>query len=181
MRFLRLSAVLLVAVVALVGCQGTDVINSDQPAAQNYSIVPLENNTVPFHAKVQNSIQVVPPFPPPTINAIFEGQGKSSPFGPFMFVGISAVDVTVFPFNQSTDMVFTYRNGDELHMASHGTGIEDPPGRTVFSGVFEIVGGTGIFSSATGSGTYAGTADVAAGVGQFDVDGVISGFGGSGK
>jgi hypothetical protein len=181
MRFPRLSAVLLVAVVALVGCQGTDVINSDQPAAQNYSIVPLANNTVPFHAKVQNTLQVVPPFPPPILNAVFEGEGKTRPFGHFLFSGTSQIDVTVFPFDQVTQYVFTFRNGDELYMTSHGTSIEDPPGNAVFSGDFTIIGGTGIFTNATGSGTYAGTADVAAGVGQFDMDGFISGFGGNGN
>lgn len=64
-------------------------------------------------------------------------------------------------------------------MASQGTGIEDPPGTTVFSGEFTIIGGTGIFSNATGGGAYAGSADVIAGLGQFGMDGVISGFGGS--
>jgi hypothetical protein len=90
----------------------------------------------------------------------------------------SQIDVTVFPFNQVTEYVFTFSNGDELHGSSVGIGIEDPPGTVVFSGDFTIAGGTGRFTNATGNGTYAGSADTFAGIGHFTIDGVISGFGG---
>lgn len=175
---LQVWCTVLVAVLALAGCRGAAVVDADQ---QNAQVQQSAENTVPFHASLINTIEVVPPFPPPIINAIFEGPGKGSPFGPFTFIGISQVDVTVFPAAQTTDLVLTFRNGHELYMTSAGISFEDPPGTLVFSGDFTITGGTGHFSNATGSGTYAGTADAVAGVGQSEWNGVISGFGGPGN
>ena len=157
-----------------------DLAGADQQRAEDAGVLKSGNNTVPFHMKVRNTIEVVPPFPPPTINAIFGGVGKSNPFGPFELHSTSQIDVTVYPFNQVTNYVFTYRNGDELHANSAGIATEDPDGTVVFSGSITFTGGTGMFSNATGSGTYAGTANTAVGEGQFEIDGDISGFGGPG-
>ena len=155
------------------------VVGSDQKGTEEASASLMkDNNTVPFHMKARNTIELVPPFPPPIINAIFEGEGKSRPFGPFELYSTSQIDVSVFPFDQTTEYVFTFMNGYELYASSAGTSIEDPPGIAVFSGNITFTGGTGIFNNATGSGTYEGTADAAAGVGQFEIDGEISGFGG---
>jgi hypothetical protein len=155
------------------------VVGSDQKGTEEASASLMKaNNTVPFHMKVRNTIELVPPFPPPIINAIFEGEGKSRPFGPFELYSTSQIDVTVFPFDQTSEYVFTFMNGYELYASSAGTSVEDPPGIAVFSGNITFTGGTGIFSNASGSGTYEGTADVAAEVGQFEIEGEISGFGG---
>jgi hypothetical protein len=180
-RSLTLCGVLLFAVMALVGCRDDSTVGVDQQIAGTANVQQSALNTVPFHAKVQNTIEIIGPPPPPIINAIFPGVGKSSPFGQFSLLATSQIDITVFPFHQETQYVLTFRNGDELYFDSVGTGIEDPPGSTVFSGDFTVTGGTGHFSNATGSGTYAGSADVIAGIGQFDMDGVISGFGGPGN
>jgi len=180
-RSLQLCGVLVFAVMAFAGCSDDSVVNVDQQNAVMAVDQQLVLNTVPFHAKVQNTIQIVGPPPPPILNAIFPGVGKSRPFGQFDLLATSQIDITVFPFHQVTQYVLTFRNGDELHFTSVGTGIEDPPGSTVFSGDFTVIGGTGHFTNATGGGTYAGTADVAAGIGQFDMDGVIVGFGGPGN
>ena len=180
-RSLQLCGVLVFAVMAFAGCSDDSVVNVDQQSAAMAVDQQSVLNTVPFHAKVQNTIQIVGPPPPPIINAIFPGVGKSRPFGQFDLLATSQIDITVFPFHQETQYVLTFRNGDELHCTSVGTGIEDPPGSTVFSGDFTVIGGTGHFANATGGGTYAGTADVAAGIGQFDMDGVIVGFGGPGN
>ena len=173
--------VMLIAVLALAGCQGEGVVSVDQQVVEEASVVLAGNNTVPFHMKVQNTIELVPPFPPPVINAIFPGVGKTSPFGPCEMVATSQINITVFPFDQVTQYVFTFRNGDELYANSVGIGIEDPPGVAVFTGDITFTGGTGLFSNATGSGTYSGSADTAAGVGQFDINGTLSGFGGPGN
>ena len=189
MKTLRIPMIcaLVLAMTLLMGCSeegpttpNADVVGADQKRVEDAGVLKSGNNTVPFHMKVRNTIEIVPPFPPPTINAIFEGDGKSNPFGQFQLYSTSQIDVTVYPFNQVTTYVFTYRNGDELHANSVGTGTEDASGNAVFSGTITFAGGTGIFSNATGSGTYAGTADTVAGVGQFEIDGEISGFGGPG-
>jgi hypothetical protein len=189
---ISLICTLILAIAFLVGCSqdgpmtpGTtaslDAVGQDQNGAGEASATLQKvNNTVPFKMKVRNTIELVPPFPPPIINAIFEGAGKSRPFGPFELYSTSQIDVTVFPFGQTAEYVFTFMNGYELYASSAGTSIEDPPGIAVFSGNITFTGGTGFFSNASGSGTYAGTADVGTGLGQFEIDGVISGFGGQG-
>jgi|GEM_PF-2546230 len=180
-RSVQLCGVLLFAVMALFGCKDDSVVGVDQQSTAMAVDQQSDLNTVPFHVKVQNTIEIVGPPPPPIINAIFEGVGKSRPFGPFELFSTSQIDVTVFPFHQVTQYVFTFQNGDELHFTSVGSGIEDPPGSVVFSGDFTVIGGTGHFSNATGSGTYAGTADTFAAKGQYEMDGVIMGFGGPGN
>ena len=180
-RSVQLCGVLLFAVMALFGCRDDSVVGVDQQGAAMAVDQPSALNTVPFHVKVQNTIEIVGPPPPPILNAIFPGTGKSSPFGAFENVATSQIDVTVYPLIQVTQYVFTFRNGDELYMNSVGIATEDPPGSTQFSGDFTITGGTGHFSNATGGGTYAGTADLIAATGQYEMDGVILGFGGPGN
>ena len=136
------------------------------------------NNTVPIHMEVWNTIEIVPPYDDPDItHAIFEGGGNSHPFGPFELFSESVIDNSVYPFLQVTTYVFTFRNGDELHANSAGEGEADAFGNPIFYGDITFSGGTGRFSDATGTGTYSGTADIAAGTGHFEIDGQISGFG----
>ena len=171
---LLVSLVLAVAIVA--GCSDEGpLVPRDQLAADAAATKDAE---VPFHFQVYNTIEIVPPPPPPVIHAIFPGEGRSKPFGPFTMHATSEIDVTVFPFHQETEYVFTYSNGDELHGNSVGQAIEDPPGSVTFWGDITITGGTGRFANATGTGTYEGTADTFAGIGQFTIDGTMSGFGG---
>ena len=189
MNALRISVIytLLFAMAFLVGCSeegpmtpstviSLERVGEDQNGVEEFSTTLLKgNNTVPFHMKVRNTIEIVPPFT--SLNAIFEGEGKSRPFGPFEIYATSQIDDSVYPFDQVTQYVFTYMNGHELHANSVGTGIVDPTGNPIFSGNITFTGGTGNFSNANGTGTYSGTADIAAGTGQFEIDGVISGFG----
>ena len=194
MNSLRILTIcsLFFAIALLVGCSqegpvtpntvdNQDAVGASLQGAEEPSEVLLNgNNTVPFHMDVQNTIEIVGPPPPPIINAIFEGVGRAHPFGPFELYSTSQIDVTVEPFSQVTQYVFTFKNGDELFANSVGTGIEDPPGTVAFIGSITFSGGTGRFSDATGSGTYSGAADVVAGVGHFEIDGLIMGFGGQG-
>lgn len=137
------------------------------------------NHTHTIHMEINNTIEILPPYDDPTtLYAAFGGGGHSRPFGYFELSSYSEIDLTTYPLGQVTDYVFTFRNGDELHAHSVGTAIEDPPGFPIFSGEIIFTGGTGRFSNAIGSGTYAGTADSAAGTGQFDIDGIVTGFGG---
>ena len=191
MNALRFAVIctLLFAMALLVGCSeevpmipitaaelGSDGV--DQKGAGEAGPALLQgNNTVPIHMEVFNTIEIVEPLPPPALHAIFEGYGNSNPFGPFDLYSTSEIIVIVYPNVQTADYVFTFRNGDELHASSVGTAIEDPPGIAVFHGDITFSGGTGRFSNATGTGTYAGTAEPAVGTGHFLIDGQISGFG----
>jgi hypothetical protein len=71
--------------------------------------------------------------------------------------------------------VITAANGDEIYWEFAGTAMPGPgPGDVVFSGNYTMDGGTGRFENVTGHGTYAGSANEIAAVGQFDLVGVIS-------
>jgi hypothetical protein len=158
-------------------------IGGEKAAGGVNSALVLGNNTVPFRVEVHNTIEVVPPEPddPETLlRAIFEGYGKMKPFGPFVLYSTSVIDMGDDPNTQETEMVFTFRNGDILNISSWGTAFTDANGDAVFSGELAIMGGTGRFSNATGSGTYAGTASLYEAIGQYDAEGHISGFGGHG-
>jgi len=184
---LGVCIVLLVAVLALAGCSDSGVINPNEQTGQASTAVDAQepntlwaaNNSVPFRARIHNTIENVAPFPPPAINAIFEGGGKSKPFGPFEFYSTSEVVVIFFPFIQTGTATLTYPDGAELYFDYAGTAVQDPNGIVDFNGDFTFTGGTGRFSHATGGGTYAGSADVVAEVGGFDMDGVIADFGGN--
>jgi hypothetical protein len=190
--FMPFVAVLL-AVALLAGCSDEGPVSPNSEAELSLSgaglqghdevdsALPTSNNTVRFHMKGWNTIEAVPPFPPPVINAIFEGYGKSRPFGPFVVYATSQIDITVSPQAQTTVYVYTFMMGDELHATAVGTSIEDPPGTAAFHGDIIFTGGTGRFSNASGSGTYAGTAVLADLMGYSETDGVISGFGGQGN
>jgi hypothetical protein len=179
---LQVLLVLLVALLALTGCRSAGVVDGDESSAQEPTIVRADGSaTVPFHASIENTVELVPPFPPPIINAIFTGKTRTRPFGFADFVGISQVDSTVLPNAQTTDFTVTYRNGDELHYTSAGIAIPDAMGNSDFSGDYTIIGGTGRFANATGSGTYAGRFDAATNTGRWTMDGVIAGFGGPGS
>lgn len=179
-RHLFFILTLLAGLALLAGCSGDGPLGPSATEGPDQD-QPKGASAAPIHMKVRNTIEIVPPFEPTAINAVFEGTAKSRPFGPCVLYSTSRIDVSVYPFIQVTDYVFTFMMGDELHGHSVGTGIEDPPGYPVFSGEITFTGGTGIFAQATGSGTYAGTADSFAGTGQFEIDGVISGFGGPGN
>jgi hypothetical protein len=69
-------------------------------------------------------------------------------------------------------------NGDTIVIAIEGTVEFSGPAPTdpvTFQGMWIVVGGTGRFEDATGSGTYSGSA--AGTVGEFTLEGTISGQG----
>jgi hypothetical protein len=187
---ISLIYILLLAMAFWVGCSDEgpmtpnnvaqqSVVGADQGGTEEAGAALLKNNnTVPFHAVIDNTFWAVPPFPP--VNAILEGVGESNPFGPLDHNATGQLDIFVFPWVQTATGSFTYRDGSELHYNAVGTSIEDPPGTATFSGDFTFTGGTGRFTNATGGGTYAGTADLFAGVDHWTFEGVISGFGGQG-
>ena len=175
MRMLRITALFafLCALLSIGGCS-----DESQVVSAPVDDAALKGNAVAFEAKIRNTIEFVSP--PPIIHAIFEGEGKARPFGPFTLYATSEIDVTVFPANQETDFILTFRNGDQLFGFAAGTGIEDPPGTNTFQGELTWTGGTGIFANVSGTGTYAGTADSFALTGDWGMEGVIAGFGGPG-
>ena len=174
MRFtLRLFCLLVVVVLALAGCRVADVFDGDESSAKGPTVQRTDDDTDPFRATAETTFEVVPPFPPPTVNLAIEGSGRSSPFGQFTFSGTSAIDAVTGEVAGIN--VITYHNGDELHWTNTGVSVQDPSGTAVVDGEFTIAGGTGRFENASGSGTIVITAELAAGTSEFEMDGVISG------
>ena len=107
-----------------------------------------------------------------TLLASFSGMIEGDHIG----VGtIAATSVVNFCTGvQTSEAVITAANGDQLSFETVGNFDPSDPTNVSFWGDFTFTGGTGRFANATGSGTYAGTADTIAGVGQYDMNGMIS-------
>jgi len=67
----------------------------------------------------------------------------------------------------------TAANGDQLRVQHFGTLTPLSPTRVDFGGPIEIVGGTGRFIDASGSGEFAGGADSAANIGFYNLTALI--------
>lgn len=114
--------------------------------------------TVPFNATYQTKPKVN--VPPPFLGLEIPGTGKGLHLGKSTWFSNSVVNFTVFPPQQTGDMVFTAANGSTL--TGHYWGIAQPdpnnPQGVLFNGDYLITGGTGRFEGATGSGIYYGKA-----------------------
>ena len=113
-----------------------------------------------FLAYYNTTIEVVPPFPPPTLNVNIWYDGIGTMLGRHTGYGASTVDVTVIPNVQLAAPTMTGANGDELDFDAVGIAVEgEGEGDVDFEGSFDITGGTGRFAGATGSGHYRGSAN----------------------
>ena len=181
MRTVLLTSLALTMFVA-VGCLSDNpVATLDDPTAPGDD--PVRPDTLPFLATETNTIEVVglPCFPPecdppiPFLEAIFEGGGQATHLGNYTIHTTSQVFVIFDPQVQFTQSVMTAANGDELWWEGEGIATDGAgPGDVVFSGEYVITGGTGRFVDATGGETYAGTANVIEGVGEYVMEGRIS-------
>lgn len=72
------------------------------------------------------------------------------------------------PFPQTGEMVFTAANGAQLVGTFSGLAAPNNIGGFDYWGTYQITGGTGRFSGASGSGTYYGGADGETGVLTFE-------------
>ncbi len=107
------------------------------------------------------------------------GTGISSLLG---LVSISGQDC-IAPINDyfsfEGELTFTTRNGDELFADYSGlfTPTAYLPLFTLKDAIFEITGGTGSFSQATGGGVLVGGQNILTGLGLIQAKGSISGYG----
>ena len=120
-----------------------------------------------FLAVQRTSIEVVPPFPPPILNMVIAYQGVGTLLGKHAGQSPSAVDVTVMPWIQTGTATLVGADGAELVCQYGGTAVPTSEvGDVAFEGSFTVIGGTGRFESATGSGQYRGSANQVAAEGQ---------------
>ena len=87
---------------------------------------------------------------------------------------INPINETGTAFSFSSDqLVLTAANGDQI-FATYSGMLTTEGTVGVVTGGYQIVGGTGRFSQATGAGTVQGIQDLSTGKGQLQVNGTIS-------
>jgi hypothetical protein len=128
---------------------------------------------VPFHAAFNTVFESTLNFP--IISVHVTGDGEAT------HLGRTATETTNQMGNILTGATtatyhFTAANGDEVVAEFDFVALPTPTGFT-FTGTWEITGGTGRFTNASGSGTLEGRADFTGptnGVGSFTMIGTIS-------
>jgi hypothetical protein len=133
-------------------------------------------SAVPFKATIAitESIQPIGTAPCILVGDI-SGPGVATHLGKVALVSsdcINPISKTAFSFS-SNQLVLNVANGDQI-FATY-SGILTTEGTVgVITGGYQIVGGTGRFSQATGAGTVEGVEDLSTGEGEVQLTGTIS-------
>lgn len=128
---------------------------------------------VPFRAAIDSEPIIVGACGPACLELEIGGEGVATYLGRTEIQGPSQVDL--LQGLQTGTSTLTAANGDTIVIAIEGTAQASGPAPTdpvTFQGAWVVIGGTGRFEDATGSGTYSGSA--AGTVGQFTLEGNIS-------
>jgi hypothetical protein len=114
-----------------------------------------------------------PPFPLPAIHhQIDTGTCQLTLLGLTDFYGEQ--DINFATGTQSGWRTLTAANGDELYFTHAGKSTPAGPGLVAFVAQMTIVGGTGRFAGATGSGQGTGLANLATRSSSVTIDAVVS-------
>lgn len=157
-------------VLLLAGC------SQDEPVSPNSSASNAPGSLsklVPFRVHFETTFEIISTTPPGVLTFEIFGTGNGTHLGKADFYSISVVDLNYVPGQQTGSLKFTGANGDYLEGSFAGTIVEDG-GNVSFEGEYTFSGGTGRFSGASGSGVYAGTANLAAEMGQVTFSGTVS-------
>ena len=103
------------------------------------------------------------------------GTGQATQLGRVTVVStdcINPISQTAFSFS-SNQLVFTVPNGDQIFAMYNGI-LTSEDGVGVISGGYQIVGGTGRYSQATGAGSVQGVEDMSTGKGLVQLNGTFS-------
>jgi hypothetical protein len=165
-----LTLTLSIAILGLSACSQDSVL---APAAtESLTQLGTQGSAPPVELPFEGSwdTTVTPPDPNTGVFQIYV-VGRANYLGYNTGSGPSSVGPTGIQTGTTT---YVAANGDQLFMEY--TGPATPPdaeGNLSFSGTYTFVGGTGRFEDAGGTGTYAGTANLFAGVGQVSQTGTL--------
>jgi len=155
---LRLPAALVLAIATVVVGAGSAVASA----------------SIPFAALFSGSAA----FTSPTTTA-FSGSGIATEMGAIVDAGTVQITGSDDPScaggipNVHVE-VLTAANGDRLRISSNDVACPVGPGQYHGTGTWVVIGGTGRFTSATGSGTFRGVSDFVAGTFSITLTGTIA-------
>lgn len=161
----------LVAGLALAACSDQAVT---APELASPSVVAAEANPVPLklHCDCGNFVMSVPdPMKPWQLHVGLDGVCQISHLGRAT-VHIEQ-DGDFLTGTMVGNEVITAANGDQLFIRHSGPTGGDQVGNVWYSGPIEILGGTGRFAEATGTGTYSGRANSVELWGYYDLEAMI--------
>jgi hypothetical protein len=130
---------------------------------------------VPFRAAWEADLTITP-LVPPLVAVAGLGTGRAQHLGRFTAASI-AEEVNLDTGEGDAAYRFTAANGDEVLVDFAFTALPTSPGVYSIQGVWQVVGGTGRFEDASGSGDYVGEVVFSGPVnalGQFELEGTIS-------
>jgi hypothetical protein len=121
----------------------------------------LADETVSFHAQVNQVSLVSQSCEAGVCELVFEGSGAANIMGPFTLTNHIVQDFNITPCNPITGEHTLVGATGSITIADAGTVCRNPASPSGFpstvSTTWEITGGTGEFSGITGSGTSEGT------------------------
>ena len=133
-------------------------------------------SALPFKATIAITELIQPPDTDPCfLVGVISGTGQATQLGRVTLVSrdcINPISQTEFSFS-SDQLVLTVANGDQV-FAMYSGRLTTEGGVGVITGGYQIVGGTGHFSQATGAGTVQGVEDMSTGKGLVQLTGTIS-------
>lgn len=162
--------------ILFVGCSTENplAIPSQDSINDNSPINLAKKVEVPIKGSYVTTIENLQVVGPGLVSMNVIGKGLVSHLGNSTVFIAQTANYTTNPLSLiSPTVVFTAANGDELHSSGVGTFTDDGMGNSAFTGTLYFDGGTGRFSTATGSVTYNGSANVAAAKGQFTFEGIV--------
>jgi hypothetical protein len=120
------------------------------------------SHSLPFNAEISGTLQITGMGPNGPTSAFYSGDGVATHLGATHMEGtISIQGPAACPdgFTATHSDTLTASNGDQVFMAITETSCPRPtdPGTYDCTGTYAVTGGTGRFSSATGSGQWAGS------------------------
>lgn len=130
---------------------------------------------IPFQASFDAEFQNTVAFP--VIHVTVQGQGQAQAMGRSKAFTDNET-VNLLTGAGTATFTLTAANGDTLVLESiFQNTVPDAGGAFTFGGDYEVLGGTGRFAGATGSGTVSGSGQLTsadAGVAEFSYEGTIS-------
>ncbi len=129
----------------------------------------------PFKATIAITELIQAGTPPCVLVGNISGTGQATHLGNVTLVSrdcINPISETAFSFS-SDALILTATNGEQI-FATYSGSLTTAGTVGAISGGYQIVGGTGKFSKATGAGTVQGMEDLSTGKGLVQITGTIS-------